>query len=171
MRGRVHCNRRTDQDLRVSGVLRDAAVQRVQRFRDALVGGGRGLFSGYLFTPRQDGRRRSNPMPLCRRSFFFNFAAFALSRTVLHSHAATDGRNRSAVPLPHYHNTNSALQYCTAYMNMTRVFFNIYPIRILLMAHRVGLLKACIESILCCRVFNYNTILESIENLVLRSFL
>lgn len=32
VRGRVHRDRRADQDLRVSGVLRDAAVQRVQRF-------------------------------------------------------------------------------------------------------------------------------------------
>jgi len=33
MRGRVHSDRRTDQDLRLSGVLRVAAVQRVQRIR------------------------------------------------------------------------------------------------------------------------------------------
>lgn len=30
VRGRMHRDRRTDQDLRVPGVLRDAAVQRVQ---------------------------------------------------------------------------------------------------------------------------------------------
>lgn len=37
MRGRVHRDRREDQNLRVSGVLRDAVVQRFQRwFRPVL---------------------------------------------------------------------------------------------------------------------------------------
>lgn len=75
MRGRVHRDRRTDQDLRVPGVLRFTAVQRVQRDRDAIVGDGGRLFGRRVPAPRGNGRRR---FTAARRRPFSVFAVALL---------------------------------------------------------------------------------------------
>lgn len=61
VRGRVHRDRRADQNLRVSGVLRDAAVQRFQRVRRRRRrADGRRLSGGVVSVPedRSGGPRR-----------------------------------------------------------------------------------------------------------------
>jgi len=56
VRGRVHRDRREDQNLRVSGVLRDAAVQRFQRVvrRRRRRADGRRLSGGVVSAPEDD---------------------------------------------------------------------------------------------------------------------
>jgi len=57
VRGRVHRDRRTDQDLRVSGVLRVAAVQRVQRIRPPVLDSVVCRLSGVLVLAPENRRR------------------------------------------------------------------------------------------------------------------
>jgi len=84
MRGRVHRDRRTDQDLRVSGVLRVTAVQRVQRIRPSVLHSVVCRLSGVL-VPAPENRRRSAAVAVVEttvRHVLFHFLVPPIVRSI-----------------------------------------------------------------------------------------